>query len=134
MNEFGNRAKHRAMTLAELIIGLCLFSLVIIPMFGIIPTAYTSIKKAEDYSSASCYAQEIIESYRAVNANLTIPYDSKEWDIQLNSTDYHVLVGLYGIDSGAYPGSYDLIDVVVNLYRRKIPQQFQFYSRIYYNK
>jgi hypothetical protein len=122
------------MTLAELIIGLCLFSIVIIPMFGIIPTAYTSIKKAEDYSSASCYAQEIIESYRAVNANLTIPYDSRAWDITLNTTDYHVVVDLYGIDQGAGPAPHDLIDVVVNMYRRKIPQQFQFYSRIYYNK
>lgn len=124
------RRKSRAMTLAELIIGLALFAIAIIPIFGIIPTAYMSIKKAEDYASASCYAQEVLEMYRMSNPSLT---DEQHYhgsrDVILNNTEYKMYIDVYGMDENT---PYETIDVVVNLYWKKIPEHLDVFTRIVY--
>jgi len=122
---------RRGLSLAELIVGLGLFAIVIIPIFGIIPTAYMSIKKAEDYSAASCYAQEVIEIYKVTNPSLTESYVTNGWDVVLNGTEYHVAVGLYGID---YNNPYRVVDVVVNMYWKKIPEKINVFTRVFYNE
>ncbi|MDQ7825765.1 MAG: hypothetical protein RDV48_23390 [Candidatus Eremiobacteraeota bacterium] len=129
MKRTGAPARERGLSLAELIIGLFLFAIAIIPIFGIIPTAYMSIKKAEDYSAASCYAQSIIELYRITNPD--IMYDQQiAFDKVLNNTEYHVVTDLYGRDP-QFP--HKLMDVVVNIYWKKIPERVTVYSRIFYN-
>ena len=122
--------KKRALSLAELIIGLCLFAIAIIPIFGIIPTAYFSIKKAEDYSSASCYAHEVIDNYRITNPSISDDVH-REWPVCLNNTEYNVSVDLIPQDVGS-PSN--LIDVVVTLKWKKIPEQYTLYSRIFYSQ
>ncbi len=121
------------MSLAELIIGLTLFAIAIIPIFGIIPTAYMSIKKAEDYSAASCYAQEIIEVYRLTDPALEDPVVTTEWyPVKLNGTDYLAQVSLYGIDPIA-SGQHRVIDAVVIMKWQKVPDQIQVFTRIFIN-
>jgi hypothetical protein len=120
--------KKRGMSLAELIVGLCLFSIAIIPLFGIIPTAYMSIKKAEDFSAASCYAQEIIEIYRQENPSFTGYNFHRRLDPTLNGTDYHVDLDVYDIHPGV------MIDVVINIYWKRIPEHISVFSRMYYNE
>jgi hypothetical protein len=127
------RKKSMALSLAELIIGLCLFALAIIPIFGIIPTAYMSIKKAEDYSAASCYAQEIVEIYRLTDPALHDQYTTSPWyHVKLNSTDYSVIVGLYGIDYGASDPC-RVVDVVVSMKWQKVPDKISVFTRVFYN-
>jgi hypothetical protein len=121
--------KTRAMSLPELIIGLALFAIAIIPIFGIIPTAYMSIKKAEDYSSASCYAQEVIDIYRADDPSLFDPYRHTSRDVFLNETPYHMDIGVYGMDENI---PYKMIDVVVILTWKKIPERLSVFTRISY--
>ena len=124
------RKKLMALSLAELIIGLCLFAIAIIPIFGIIPTAYMSIKKAEDYSTASCYANEIVEIYRLSNPNLTQDHIHNTWDTALNNTEYTVVVDLYGQGVPSTSGSYKMMDVIVNIYWKKVPEHIGVFTRI----
>lgn len=127
-----DRRKKQAISLAEVIVGLCLFAIVIIPIFGIIPMAYMSIKKAEDYSAASCYAQEVLSIYRLNDPFLEDDHYRREWDIVMNNTDYTVSLDVYAVDKGTIP--HELIDVVVNMYWKKIPEQIKVFSRVYYNR
>jgi exopolysaccharide biosynthesis protein len=132
MAEIGkSRKNNRAMSLAELIVGFLLFAIVIIPIFGIIPTAYMSIKKAEDYSTASCYAQEVLELYSLSDPSFTQDDFHNEWDIDLNNTEYTVILDLHALDKKE---SHCLIDVVVNIYWKKIPEHIQVFRRVYYNE
>jgi len=125
------RRKHAAMTLAELIVGLFLFAIVIIPVFGIIPLSYLSVKKAEDFSTASLYAQEIANSYRIHNPGLMVPSLCTKKDVLLNNTEYYVHIGLYGIDLEL---PHTLVDVVVTLYWKKIPEQTRIMTRVHYGE
>jgi len=127
----------RGLSLAELIIGLALFAIVIIPIFGIIPTAYMSIRKAEDYSAASCYAQELVELYRLSNPSISDLNVHNEWDVILNTTEYRVAVDVYGVCCNIYGVSeppYRAVDVVVNMYWKKIPEHLSVTTRIFFNE
>jgi hypothetical protein len=133
LSEVKNRREIRALSLPELIVGLFLFTIAIFPLFGIIPTAYMSIKKAEDFSAASCYAQELIEIYRLTDPHLMVsdsPHTTN-LDVKLNGTDYKVLLDIYNMD-GNSPAK--LVDVTVNMYWKRIPEHISVYSRVYYNE
>ena len=123
------RKSRQALSLAELIIGLCLFAIAIIPIFGIIPTAYMSIKKAEDYSTASCYANEILEMYRLSDPLLTDDDAHTQWDVDLNQTEYTVKIDIYARDEIK---PHKLLDVVVNIYWKKVPERIDVFTRVCY--
>lgn len=125
-----SRKHHNAagISLAEVIIGLCLFAVAIIPIFGIIPTAYMSIKKAEDYSAASFYAQQVTEIYRISDPSLEDDFHN-EWDLDLNNQGFRVVLDLYGADRQR---PHALVDVIVNLYWKNIPEHVNVYTRVYY--
>lgn len=125
------RKKNQAMSLAEVIVGFLLFAIVIIPTFGIIPTAYMCIKKAEDYATASCYAQEVLEIYSISDPSMTPDEFHRTWDTILNNTEYHVTMDVYALDERS---PHSLLDVVINMYWKKIPEKVQVFRRVYYNE
>ena len=117
------------MSLVELIIALCLFAVAIIPLFGIIPTAYVSVKKAEDYSAASFYAQQVTEIYRISNPHIEDDFHN-EWELAMNNQDFRVVLDLYGADRQI---PCRLVDVIVNIYWKNIPEHVNVYTRVYYH-
>ena len=121
------------MSLVELIIGICLFAIAIIPMFGIIPTAYISIKKAEDYAAASCYAHQVIEFYRLNDPGITDDMRN-HWPFVMNNTEYEIYLDLYPRDNPPSGAASSLVDVVVDVQWKKIPEEIVLYSRIFYGQ
>lgn len=120
-------------TLAEVIFAAALVAVALIPIFGIIPTSYMCIKKAEDFAAASNYAVELIEDvrtyfplYQPMGGSLPdhVIYDN----FIMNDTGYKVIRWIYGVDP-SYP--HKVVDVKIILLWKKIPERLVMTTRIY---
>jgi prepilin-type N-terminal cleavage/methylation domain-containing protein len=120
---WGSRRKAAwGFTLIEIIMALALFSMCIFLVINVIPTGVMTLKKAEDLQSASLYGQEIIEdAVRSFPKGAAyFPVKDREFDITMNSTQFHVTREIYNVDTCTPPKLFDIV-VVVSWDRQPMP-------------
>ncbi|NDD28545.1 MAG: hypothetical protein EB084_09810 [Proteobacteria bacterium] len=96
--------QRRGVSVLEVVIALALLAVGVLLVLGIVPTGISSMRRAEDISSAVAYGNDVIEHCRAKLP----PAGETEWTVTLNSTDFHV-------KREVVPVTRALTDVVITL-------------------
>jgi Tfp pilus assembly protein PilV len=127
--------KAEGLSLVEVIVAVALLSLILIPLVGVFPTSYMSIKKAEDYQTAASYAQALIQEVQADPPDLdTLDQQVDRFEVVLNGTAYLVTRGIYAVDTPREGRPHKLVDVAVHLAWKRIPESLLVTSRLVFNQ
>lgn len=97
--------RSRGVSVLEVVIALSLLALGVLFVLGIVPTGVSTIRRAEDITSAVAYGNDVIEHCRAKLP----PAGTTEWTVTLNSTAFEITREIV-------PVSPSLTDVVVTLH------------------
>jgi len=127
-----NKNKVSGLTLVEIIVAVAIIATALILIVSIIPTGILSLKKAEDYQSASSYGMALIEEVKNRRPeHLAYPVTDLDFNRDFNNTTFHFQRDIYAIDVQV---PHRLFDIVVTINWSQQPEPITLSTRVYYQE
>lgn len=123
---------QKGFTLIEVIVATALVAISLFIIASIIPTGILSLKKAEDYQSASALGMSLIEDVRAEKPHhASYPVTDLVTERELNNTQFHVQRDIYALNQQSPPRFFDCL-VTIRWNRQPVPLKLS--TRLYFRE
>ncbi|MDQ7822007.1 MAG: type II secretion system protein [Candidatus Eremiobacteraeota bacterium] len=122
--------EERAFTLIEIVVALAILAASLILIISVIPTGVMSLKKAEDYQSASAYAAYLVEEARQQRPP-SASYPLTDWvgEKAINRTVFTFQRDIYAVDRQE---PHRVFDIIVTVRWVRTPRPLTLSTRVYF--